>query len=339
MPDDLGIPRDAGEYETALAAILRRFSPDRAPVLDHGPGWYATIVELDAQLAGIDPNYVVLQVKEKFGSLRYYANTDLIDQWAEFNALIEAAEDRSQHTCEQCGAPGTIDRRMISWVRTLCGRCADRRAVDAVVSARRHALRTDWPTLQTRWGTGWNAILTELRRDLAKIDPHLFIFHLLEVDGRLEIGWWPSSRTLRDTVADRIGESIAESVRTCQRCGAPVNLRSKVPSHGAHGLCQDCTALVEVNDGHQSRRRPNTGLTVARLRYLQDPSGTAAVLVDGGDGQLFAVDAPRFEKTVLVKRDGQWRWTLASSTLRPGEARVGGDTTSMILQVRRPDSD
>lgn len=339
MPDDdLGIPRDGGEYEAALAAILRRFSPDRAPVLDHGPGWYPIIVELDAQLAAVDPNYVVLQVKEKFGSLRYYVHTDLTDRWGEFHALIEAAEDRSQRTCELCGAPGAVDRRMISRVRTLCDRCADRRAVAAVVSARRYALRTDWPTLRARWGTGWNAILTELRRDLAKIDPHLFVFHLLEVDGRLEIGWWPSRRALHGAVAYRIGESIAESVRTCQRCGEPADLQSGVRPHGAQGLCDDCAALAEDGDDQRSYR-PDSGLTAGRFRHLQDLSGTAAVLVDIGDGQLFAVDSPRFAKTMLVERDGQRQWTLASAAPRHDEPTIGGAATSLILKLQELDSD
>jgi len=35
-------------------------------------GWYPIIVELDAALANLDPNYEVQQVKEKYGTLRYY---------------------------------------------------------------------------------------------------------------------------------------------------------------------------------------------------------------------------------------------------------------------------
>ena len=35
-------------------------------------GWEQLIVDLDARLAAIDPDYAVAQIKEKFGALRYY---------------------------------------------------------------------------------------------------------------------------------------------------------------------------------------------------------------------------------------------------------------------------
>jgi hypothetical protein len=41
--------------------------------LDIGPGWLPVIERLHADLLKIDPNYVVAQVKEKFGGLRFYA--------------------------------------------------------------------------------------------------------------------------------------------------------------------------------------------------------------------------------------------------------------------------
>lgn len=56
----------------------------------------------------------VLQVKEKFGALRFYANynNDAI------STLIEAAAVESFYTCEVCGQPGKC--RGGSWVQTLC---------------------------------------------------------------------------------------------------------------------------------------------------------------------------------------------------------------------------
>jgi hypothetical protein len=45
-----------------------------------GAGWQPLIDELDRQLRELDPDYMVLQIKEKFGGLRYYvtpsADTD-----------------------------------------------------------------------------------------------------------------------------------------------------------------------------------------------------------------------------------------------------------------------
>ena len=37
-----------------------------------GPGWYKIIVECHNQLKAIDPDYKVLQIKDKFNSLRFY---------------------------------------------------------------------------------------------------------------------------------------------------------------------------------------------------------------------------------------------------------------------------
>jgi hypothetical protein len=57
---------------------------------------------------------VAIQVKEKFGTLRFYYNggDDFI------NGLERMAESMSAVTCEECGSPGT--RTTGGWIRTLC---------------------------------------------------------------------------------------------------------------------------------------------------------------------------------------------------------------------------
>ncbi len=56
----------------------------------------------------------VAQIKEKFGSLRFYA--DNTDEYME--GLIDMAEKISTHVCEVCGNSGEL--RNTSWTRTLC---------------------------------------------------------------------------------------------------------------------------------------------------------------------------------------------------------------------------
>ena len=56
----------------------------------------------------------VVQVKEKFGTLRFYANQ--IDERAA--AYIDFAEHMSGKICEVCGAPGTRGGKV--WIKTLC---------------------------------------------------------------------------------------------------------------------------------------------------------------------------------------------------------------------------
>ncbi|WIE81015.1 TraR/DksA family transcriptional regulator [Curtobacterium sp. MCSS17_016] len=86
-----------------------------------GDGWFPLLRRLDSALRNIDPNYEALQVKEKFGTLRFYASTIGLDEDAssQFHKLIADAEGESARTCETCGQPGSLrnDRR---WLKTLC---------------------------------------------------------------------------------------------------------------------------------------------------------------------------------------------------------------------------
>lgn len=84
-----------------------------------GDGWFNLINTLCYSIQRyIDqtgaPQVVVDQVKEKFGTLRFYVtggddNTD---------GMITLAENISGKICEVCGSPGTTGGK--GWVRTLC---------------------------------------------------------------------------------------------------------------------------------------------------------------------------------------------------------------------------
>jgi hypothetical protein len=60
------------------------------------------------------PQVVATQVKEKFGSLRfyYYGGDDIVA------AFVNMAESMSHVMCEMCGAPGS--ERGGGWIQTLC---------------------------------------------------------------------------------------------------------------------------------------------------------------------------------------------------------------------------
>ena len=59
-------------------------------------------------------NVVATQVKEKYGTLRFYVYG--ADEYV--HGLIQMAEAMSMITCETCGAPGK--ERGGGWIRTLC---------------------------------------------------------------------------------------------------------------------------------------------------------------------------------------------------------------------------
>jgi hypothetical protein len=57
---------------------------------------------------------VVVQVKEKFGGLRFYVNGSTDEQYA----LIRFAESMSYKTCEVCGKRGKPNKG--GWIKTRC---------------------------------------------------------------------------------------------------------------------------------------------------------------------------------------------------------------------------
>jgi len=104
---------------------------------DVGDGWQKIIMEADEQLAFIDPDYKIHQVKEKFGTLRFYFGTDKVGIEQQIMlAITYSAERRSSSTCEDCGKYGRY-RPQLGWVRTLCNDCyalvpAERKRKDAI---------------------------------------------------------------------------------------------------------------------------------------------------------------------------------------------------------------
>lgn len=114
------------EYPPELRRIVARFAPGWPPLVDVSAGWHHLLVELDRTLATIAPGYLIHQVKQKFGSLSFYAapSEDPYDYNEEFQAAIRAAEWRSIETCEECGAPAK-QYVIRMWVIALCDRHHD----------------------------------------------------------------------------------------------------------------------------------------------------------------------------------------------------------------------
>lgn len=62
-------------------------------------------------------DYIIEQVKEKFGELRIYLSS-YAGNMAE---ILHEAESRSNGICEFCGKPGSS--RTKSWIKTRCDEC------------------------------------------------------------------------------------------------------------------------------------------------------------------------------------------------------------------------
>jgi hypothetical protein len=84
-----------------------------------GNGWYDLIYQLSEDITKYCSTLrvecpIVVQVKEKFGGLRFYISSG--DK--QITKFIERAEEKSYITCDVCGEPGKIRGR--GWVVTRC---------------------------------------------------------------------------------------------------------------------------------------------------------------------------------------------------------------------------
>jgi hypothetical protein len=89
----------------------------------HGDGWFDILWRLCADLEPLvveieketGERFRVLQVKEKFGTLRFYVSghTDAIDR------RIAEAQEESSRTCEICGQPGRRHEAG-GWIQVTC---------------------------------------------------------------------------------------------------------------------------------------------------------------------------------------------------------------------------
>jgi hypothetical protein len=102
--------------------------------IECGDGWFELLKELIIELKAICKKFdlvmcpdifgnehiplKVIQIKEKYGTLRFYMN------WStqEMDDAIDRAEVKSAVTCEMCGKPGEL-RQDHYWVYVSCEGC------------------------------------------------------------------------------------------------------------------------------------------------------------------------------------------------------------------------
>lgn len=109
-------------FENRLRKNFPEMIPPRYFEVACGPGWYPLIYALckciQEHINSIPPTeyaFQVVQIKEKFGGLRFYAHNpdDFIV------GIIDSACSFSSHICEECGDTGSLDTSQY-WIRTLC---------------------------------------------------------------------------------------------------------------------------------------------------------------------------------------------------------------------------
>ena len=60
------------QLQLQVEKLKDKILPEYYKSIDVDEGWYQLIVDCDKELTAIDPNYQILQIKQKFGGLRYY---------------------------------------------------------------------------------------------------------------------------------------------------------------------------------------------------------------------------------------------------------------------------
>jgi len=92
-----------------------------------GMGWQKILDDLTLKLEALGWNGELQQVKEKFGTLRFYWVNNLDGIFSEIaEDVVSMAEWHTSHTCEECGDCAS-KRRGDGWIVTLCEECWEKR--------------------------------------------------------------------------------------------------------------------------------------------------------------------------------------------------------------------
>ncbi|CPT03396.1 MULTISPECIES: hypothetical protein [Mycobacteriaceae] len=160
------------------------------------------------------------------------------------------------------GEPGALDAACSIWAPTLWGAGAadadartgyqSTREWFATVMSRNAEESIDltrpsgWPPIDP--ADGWAKLLTDLRDDLERIDPHLVVRQVKQKGGQLSVWAEASVPELADAVHTRITEAEQQSARTCELCGQPGTIRQR-PDGWYQSLCARHAEAASETEG------------------------------------------------------------------------------------------
>ena len=84
-------------------------------------GWEAIIREAVEAIAVVDPLTKIKQIKDKFGGLRLYVNSN--DASGRVDVIISLAEESSYRFCEWCSGKSAKQKQIKGFYHTLCDAC------------------------------------------------------------------------------------------------------------------------------------------------------------------------------------------------------------------------
>lgn len=107
--EESGVGEVGHNMHDAITHVVDRIDAAWPKTIDCGPGWTDLVIKCHLELLAVDPEYTVYQVKEKFGSLRFYFGTNKDgDQEMRMWQIAKKFESESLKTCEITGSDGVL---------------------------------------------------------------------------------------------------------------------------------------------------------------------------------------------------------------------------------------
>jgi hypothetical protein len=108
------------EIQLQIEELKNKIVPEYWKSIDVDEGWYQLVIDCDRELSLFDPHYKIIQVKQKFGGLRYYIKpSETCYEPRRLNDVISKYEEVAARTCEATGKPGVLMKSIVGWYKTL----------------------------------------------------------------------------------------------------------------------------------------------------------------------------------------------------------------------------
>ena len=110
------------ELQAEVEKLKSRIPEAFSKTIDVDEGWYQIVVDCSKSIDAIYPHYKILQIKQKFGGLRFYLDIHgdaTSEQRNQIYATIRNYEEIAKKTCEATGLPGVPMKSPYGWVKTL----------------------------------------------------------------------------------------------------------------------------------------------------------------------------------------------------------------------------
>ena len=108
------------ELQLQVQKLKEKIAPEYIQTIQVDEGWYQLVIDCDRELSLFDPNYKIIQVKEKFGELRYYIKpSETCYEPRRLHDIISKYEEIAEKTCEATGKPGVLMKSIGGWYKTL----------------------------------------------------------------------------------------------------------------------------------------------------------------------------------------------------------------------------